>query len=348
VEAPSYTRYSKGFRIDTVTGFKILSITNPWAGHVLTQRILLVDSLPKGVMGKIPDSLQALPRLKIPLRRIVALSSTHLALLADLQALDRVVGVSRHDLIISPTTRENMARRKVPQVGYGPSIQVEQVLELEPDAVFTFGTGDSKFDDYSVLQEAHLPVLVLSEWLESHPLGRLEWIRLLGILLKQENLADSIFLDRANRYDSLLRIAHKLPDLPTVMTGLPQGETWYMTGGRNYFAQFLRDAKAKYYWNENLSQGSLKSSVEQVLATAQHADYWLNPGTWNTRAEALAEDPRVMLFDSWKKGQVYQHNKSDFWELGMTRPDLVLADLIAIFHPNSLPAYPTTFYQLLQ
>jgi len=349
-----YARFAQGFRIDTIPGFQILTINNPWHGHDQRFQWLLQDSASKCPDCEIPDSLLALPRLRLPLRHIVALSSTHLAMLAELHALDRVVGVSRLDLINAKYLRDPLLARKVPQVGYGPSIQIEQVLALTPDVVLTFGVGDTKFDDYPVLQAAHIPALVLSEWMEPHPLGRLEWIRLLGVLLKREPLADSIFADRATRYDSLCAIAKQFSERPTVLTGMSQGDTWYLTGGRNYFAQFLRDAGAHYLWDDDTSRGGIQVNFEQALELGGQAEYWINPGIWNQRAATEKLEPRVKLFAAWQAGRTYQHDKkadqqgsSDFWELGMVRPDLVLADLIQVLHPGSLPNYSSTFYHPL-
>jgi iron complex transport system substrate-binding protein len=141
---------------------------------------------------------------------------------------------------------------------------------------------------------------------------------------------------------------------PTVMTGMPQGENWYLTGGRNYFAQFMKDAGGDYLWSADTSYNGLTSTFEQVLKRASKAEIWLNPGVWSSRREALVSERRIELFDAWRKMNVFQHNKgyeygvgSDFWDLGMMRPDLVLADLISILHPESLPAYQTTFYHRL-
>jgi iron complex transport system substrate-binding protein len=339
--------YAQGFRIDSISGFRILSITNAWNNHRETSRWLLVDSLT--VQTKIPDSLLSIPKIHIPVQRIVALSSTHLALLQELRALPTLVGISRADLIHEPTIRAYVDSNYIAQVGYGPSIQIEQVVALKADLVLSFGIGDAKMDDYPLLQRAGQPVMVMSEWMEPHPLGRLEWIKLLGVLLKRESLADSIFAERVARYDSLVRITHKLTTKPTVMTGMPQAEIWYGTGGRNYFAQWMRDAGAQYLWDSDTLHGGLTTSFEQELERASNADVWLNPGIWNSRAQAMHDEPRVNLFKAWRTGKVFQYQKpgADFWDEGLTRPDLVLADLIQILHPELMPTYVSTFYEPL-
>jgi len=347
VHATHSTQYAQGFHIDSLAGLRLLTITNTWNSHRESFRWVLLDS--NSAQAKIPDSLLSTPKIHIPVRRIIGLSSTHLALLSELRALGLVVGVSRLDLIHSTHIRATLDSSHAVQVGYGPAIQLEQVAALKPDLILSFGIGDAKMDDYPALLAAGQPVMVLSDWMEPHPLGRLEWIKLLGILVQKETLADSIFTDRVARYDSLARITHKLTQKPTVMTGMPQAEIWYGTGGRNYFAQFMSDAGGNYLWSSDTSTGGLTTSFEQELASAANADVWLNPGIWSKRNEAEATESRINGFKAWRMGKVYQHQKAeaDFWDEGMVRPDLVLADLIQILHPEILPHYVATFYEPL-
>lgn len=342
-----YTHIAQGFQIDTIPGFQVLTIRNPWNKQNRQSQWLLVDSTKICPDCFIPDSLLWLPRIHIPLKRVVVLSSTHLALLAELNLLDRVVGIARMNLIHSPTIRAKLDTVNLPQTGYGPEIQVESIVELTPDAVFTFGVGDERFDDYPKLHAARIQTLVLSEWTETHPLGRLEWIRMMGVLFQRERMADSLFADRAARYDSLRSLAANMPTQPTIMTGMPQGESWFMTGGRNYFAQLMHDAGGHYLWAEDTSQGFQQSSLEQVLSQAEDADIWLNPGIAKTRKEAEGIESRVALFRAFRENHVYGHINGDFWELGMVRPDLVLADLISILHPDLTKQYQPHFYQVL-
>jgi len=347
-------RYAKSFRIDSIPGFRVLSITNPWSNNAQTFRWVLVDSAQICPHCTIPDSLMKLSRIQIPLKRIVALSSTQVAALGELGALDRIVGVSSLNYLNAQRLRAPLQRQHVDEVGFGPAIQLERVLALKPDLVMTFGIGDAKLDDFPRLLAVGVPTMVLSDWMETHPLGRLEWIKLLGILLQKRALADSIFADRVQRYDSLCTLTRNVTLRPLVLTGTPQGESWYLTGGGNYFAQLMRDAGGQYLWAADTSHNGLTSTFEQVLERASTAQIWLNPGIWSTRGEGEKSEPRVRFFKAWSSGQVFQHNKgykagggSDFWDLGMMRPDLVLADLVSIFHPELLPNYQTTFYHRL-
>jgi iron complex transport system substrate-binding protein len=120
-------------------------------------------------------------------------------------------------------------------------------------------------------------------------------------------------------------------------------------------ARFLADAGADYLWADEPGAGSLFLDFEAVFETAVAADYWINPSaTWNSLADALSEDERYRDFEAFENG-VYNNNAlvtesggNDYWERGVTQPELVLADLIKIFHPELLPDHELIFYQHLQ
>jgi iron complex transport system substrate-binding protein len=72
----------------------------------------------------------------------------------------------------------------------------------------------------------------------------------------------------------------------------------------------------------------------------------------------LNEDERFAEFSAFQNGALYNNNKAltgmggnDFFESGIAHPDVILADLIAFFHPDIIaeidPNYQTTYYQVL-
>jgi len=77
-------------------------------------------------------------------------------------------------------------------------------------------------------------------------------------------------------------------------------------------------------------------------------------GTCRSLAELAAFDDRYRLVRAFQERHVYNNDLrinpgggNDFWETGGTNPDLVLADLIRIFHPELEPGHTFTFYRQL-
>ena len=61
-------------------------------------------------------------------------------------------------------------------------------------------------------------------------------------------------------------------------------------------------------------------------------------------------DKKHALFQPVQTGNVYNFNKrmlksgaNDYWESAVARPDLLLADVIAVLHPNLLPDHELVY-----
>jgi iron complex transport system substrate-binding protein len=91
-----------------------------------------------------------------------------------------------------------------------------------------------------------------------------------------------------------------------------------------------------------------------VLERGQNADVWLNPNFWLSLDDGLAEDERYAEFTAFQNGSVYNNNLrtndlgyNDYSESGVVNPDRLLADLIAIFHPELLPDHEVFYFRHL-
>lgn len=127
-----------------------------------------------------------------------------------------------------------------------------------------------------------------------------------------------------------------------------------MAGGKSHIAQLINDAGGQYVWADVAKMGSEPVSFEAVLARASEADFWINTSTWASRAEALAEDERFGSFAALQQQRIYNNNArvneqggNDYFERGLANPQLLLADLVAIFHPALLPDHTLVYYQQL-
>ena len=116
----------------------------------------------------------------------------------------------------------------------------------------------------------------------------------------------------------------------------------------------ISDAGGIYLWKENSQRESLPLNFEKVMDRANQATIWINTGNANTLNEILNEDPRLGNIKSFKNKQVYNNNAkmnasggNDFWESGITHPQLVLKDLIKIFHTEVLPNHSLVYYKKL-
>ena len=93
-------------------------------------------------------------------------------------------------------------------------------------------------------------------------------------------------------------------------------------------------------------------SFETVFDKAQHADIWLmkyNQETDKTLTSIREDYAPYAQFKAYKEKQVYGCNTAYkmYYEDFPFRPDLVLKDLIRIFHPALLPEHELNYFSKL-
>ncbi|MGB9631762.1 MAG: ABC transporter substrate-binding protein [Chloroflexaceae bacterium] len=339
-----------GWTIEYFNNYKLITVLNPWRDADVQFRYVLVQC---GTPA--PPDVGNAQMIEVPVKSIVTMSTTQLPHLKELDLLDRLVGVDTFQYINTPEVVELIEAGKLKEIGSGAELNVEQAIDIEPDLVMTYGVGNPEFDSHPKLLEAGLKVAMNAEYMEPPPLGRAEWIKFTAAFFNREAMATEVYADIAGRYAEMTAKAQAVTMQPTVFSGAPFRGTWYMPGGNSYAAKLLADAGAAYLWADDTSTGSMQLSFEEVLDRAKDADIWVNPGSWKTLAEGLAQDERFAQFLAFQNGEVYNNNRrlnanggNDYWETGVTNPDLVLADLIAIFHPELLPGHEFVFYQRLE
>ena len=109
-------RYADGFSIMRLPqgDATLLEVRSPWQGSGNAQRRLVIDR--GGHAGT--DGQPDVQRIEGPARRIVCMSSTHVAMLGAIGCSDRIVGVSGLDFISDPHVTAN--RDASPDLGNGP------------------------------------------------------------------------------------------------------------------------------------------------------------------------------------------------------------------------------------
>lgn len=342
--------YAHGFRIDYYQGYREVSVVNMMAGKTDTLHFLLVDS---GVTA--PADRPGIPVIVTPVRQFVVQSSVHVALANFVGVADRITGLGNFQYINSPVVRARIKAGKVKEIGIDSRINNELVISMHPAVLIAMTNPDAAFGQYKSLRDAGVPVLPDAEWLETTPLGRAEWVKLIGALVDREDLVAAKFDSVARAYDQLAAIGSAAKDKPTVIVNMPFKGTWYMPAGGNYQTQFLRDAGATYPWVDTKGTNSLGLTFEAVAPVALKADFWLNQGYVDSKNDLLAKDPRYSGFHAFQTDALYNFNKrtndlgsNDYWESGIVSPHLILADLIRILHPGLLPQDTLYYYKQLK
>jgi len=341
--------YARGFSLIDYGNYKILEVRNPYPEADKSFTYLLAEE-----GAKIPARLHYDEKISIPVHKIVVTSTTHIPSLVSLGEINSLVGFPHLDFISSPQARQRIDAGKVKELGENEHLNTEILLSLRPDVLIGFTMkGGGKI--YQNIEKAGIPVVFNGDWNEKNPLGKAEWIKFFGAFYQKDKEAAEIFNRIKNEYESAKKIAQKASNKPTVLAGGMFKDVWYLPTGDSWVAHTIADAGGDYLYKNTSGTGSLSRSIESVLDKAQHADYWISPSGF-TRYKALKDASRhYTKFDAFQNKHIYTYGgvKGEtggllFFELAPNRPDIVLKDLIHIFHPELLPDYKNTFYKPMQ
>ena len=205
------------------------------------------------------------------------------------------------------------------------------------------------------LDEMGIPYGYIGDYLESSALGKAEWTVAIGELCGKRREAQTFVKDVARRYDSIKQAAGDVGYRPKAMLNAPYKDVWFLPGEDSYMVSLLRDAGADYLGNGGRRDMSLPVSGEKAYTMLLEADVWLNPGAASSLEELAAGNSRFMDVPAVENGKVFNNNRrmtpsggSDFWESGVVHPDVVLSDLVKIFHPELSDCSDTYYYKKLE
>ncbi|WP_179020327.1 ABC transporter substrate-binding protein [Winogradskyella forsetii] len=345
-------KYAEGFSVDYYENYKVLNITKPWPKAEKSYRYVLIS---KENMAKTTFARNEYDAIIVnPVETIVVTSTTHISALELLNVEETLVGFPGTDYISSEKTRLRIDQNKVRDLGQNEGINTEVLLDLNPDVVVGFGV-DGVNKTFEVIKKAGIPVIYNGDWVESSALAKAEWIKFFGVLFNKEKEADSIFNQIESGYLAAKTMAKKAESKPTVLSGAMEKDVWYLPNGSSAEAQFLKDANVNYLWSETTGNGSLALSFEAVLVKAKDAELWLSPSYYSSLDQLEKANSLYTNFQAFKNKSIYTFaNKTGatggvlYYELGTTRPDLVLKDLIKIAHPELLPAHEPYFFEKLK
>jgi iron complex transport system substrate-binding protein len=343
------TIYAEKFTIEQHEKYAMLHVVNPWQGasNIQYNYALVSNSDTSGL------NLKADAVIQVPIKRAICLSTTHVGFIDALGEIPSIVGISGANLINNDSIQSAIAQKKVQDIGYESSLNYELILSLKPDVIFAYGVGHD-LGYIAKLRELGLKVVLVAEYLEPTPLAKAEWIKFVAQFYKKETKADSIFKVVDDNYQNSCNLVLHEKNKPKVLSGLPWKEMWYVAGGKSAAARLITDAGGDYIFTDINSTEGVPLNIENVYQRAVQADVWVNCGAAFSLNDISSVDKRLSTLPVYQHQNVYNSNAraklmggNDYFESGVVRPDIILNDLIAIFHPSLLPNHQGYYYRKL-
>jgi iron complex transport system substrate-binding protein len=284
----------------------------------------------------------------VPAQRMILASQAFVSSIVRMGLTDALIGVSSIQAISHPLILERHRQGLVKEVGSGPHSSVETAIATDTDLLFTFYSAWPNYNTHPKLWEVGIHGMPLADHFEEDPLGRTEWIKYLALFFNREQEAEAIFAPAAQSYEELKRKTAQVSSRPQVLVGWPSGrDIWNLNGARNYFARMIEDAGGQYFWHDDLALSLVPVNFETVYDQQSPTRFWISRSySATTRRQLAALNPTMSSFSSFRADGIYSpdknvrsHRRSPWQDHSLDHPDVVLADLMRILHPELLPTY---------
>lgn len=336
-------------------------VANPWKAGTMLHRYILI---PKGEEGDKTVAMLAKRRstgarcttdtVRTPVERSAVFIAPHCQLMYELGCPQAIRGVCDLDYINIPDVKKRAAlsgntSAQNPIVNCGSSMapDIERIIALNPEAILLSPFENS--GGYGKLDKLHIPIIEAADYMESSPLGRAEWMKFYGMLFGNEEgksngisgscepKADSLFAKIEKEYLSLKAQAAGYRKGLSILTERKTGNVWYVPGGQSTIGILLKDANARYIFEDDQHSGSLAMSPEQILAKGKQVDVWAFKyfgGAPLSQAQLLQEYDGYKALAAFNRGNIYQVDTSTvpYFELTSFHPELLLREFIILAH----------------
>lgn len=343
-----------------------VNVANPWKAGTLLHRYILI---PKGKEGDETVARLALQRtsgmgcttdtVRTPVERSAVFIAPHCQLMYELGCQQAICGVCDLDYINIPDVKKRAASagnaaagktsagNSIVDCGSSMAPDIERIIALKPEAILLSPFENS--GGYGKLDKLHVPIIEAADYMESSPLGRAEWMKFYGMLFGNEEgksngisgscepKADSLFAKIEKEYLKLKAEAAGYPKGLSILTERKTGNVWYVPGGQSTIGILLKDATARYIFEDDEHSGSMAMSPEQILAKGKQVDVWAFKyfgGAPLSQAQLFQEYDGYKALAAFSRGNIYQVDTSTvpYFELTSFHPELLLREFIILAH----------------
>lgn len=320
--------YAKEFSVDYYENdYKVL--------HIENENDLLLVPEGKDVPENLPDDMCV---IKTPVEDIYLVSTSVMDYFRVLQSIDSIsyVGSKKEDWYIDET-REAMEQKEILYAGKYNAPDFEMLVEGDCSIAIENTMIYHNPEIKEQLEKLGIPVMVERSSYETHPLGRMEWVKFYGALLSKEDIANAFFEEQTKNIQSILDKDH---------TGKTVAFFYITSNGaanirkpNDYIAKMIEMAGGNYIFSdlevsEDNALSTMKMQMEEFYAKAKDADILIYNSTIDeeiTTLDQLFDKSELFKdFKAVKNNEVYCTGKNMFQQSAQAGD--FLEDLNKVIH----------------
>ncbi|MBR4733091.1 MAG: ABC transporter substrate-binding protein [Lachnospiraceae bacterium] len=275
--------------------------------------------IPEG--GVIPDGVpKDVAILRKPLRHVYLASSSVFDLIREAEALDsiRLSGTKKDDLCISEAVSAMNEGRLLYAGKYNKpdyELMVAEGCDLAIENTMIYHNPEAK----EKLESLGIPVLVETSSYEAHPFGRMEWIKLYGLLFDREDEAAAFFDEAVKEITPVLQ--QEKTDYKVAFFYVNSNGVVNVRKPGDYVAKMIELSGGEYVLadakvEEENALSTMNMQMEDFYLAAKDADVIVYNSTivgeLNSVGDLLELSPLFADFKAVKENRVYCTEKNFF------------------------------------
>lgn len=299
--------YAENFRIYYYNDdLKMIEVENSLTYLVVPEGAKVPDGLPEGTTV-----------LQSPFDQIYVAGTATMAMFHALDGLGavRFSGLQADDWYVD-AAREAMEAGEIKFAGKYSEPDYEMLVDEGCDLAVESQMIHHTPKILELLQMMDIPVLIDCSSNESHPLGRVEWIKVYGALLCKEEEAEDFFEEQTKVLDELEGIENTGKSVVYFYINT-SGQAVVRTG-TDYIAKMIEIAGGRYPFDSLTDKGGTAAvTMEEFYAAAADADYLIYNASIDNRLKSIeeltAKDKILGDIKAVKEGNVFCTDK-DFYQ----------------------------------
>lgn len=311
-------KYAAQFSVDEYSDknshdYKLITIENSGKFLVVNENEQVPDNVPEDVTV-----------LKQPLDNIYLVASACMDLICKVDGTSSVkfTGMKQKDWYVQDAV-DAMESGSLTYAGKYSAPDYELLLNSGCDLAIENTMINHNPEVKEKLEELGIPVLVEMSSYESHPLGRLEWIKLFGVLLGKEDEAAGFFDTQVKEIEPILKAAdtadEKADAKSVAICAVTSNGSITVRKPNDYVSKMISLAGGKYALSDYVPEeenalSTMNMQMEDFYAAAKDADILIYNGTiegeLGSIEELTSKNELFADFKAVKDGQVYTTDSS--------------------------------------
>lgn len=300
------------------------------------------------------DTLQiiSLPNPSSAVALAACLSTTHLPFMNALKLENLVSACGNAQWVKNEEFKALINSGKILNLTTGDALDIELLLASGAKFLFSYPFGDTYIDTNKIQDITIIPI---SEYLEEHPLGRAEWIKLFGAIYGKSDMADSIFSDIKNAYEKI-KLSSQTDSIlvsPKVLTASVQGDRWFIPPGNSYIGHLIKDAGGDFLFADSIATSNYSFDQEGFFQLLMKSDVYTEV-TLDNSLESLEKfielRPIFRVSPAVLSKRIYLCNssKTDYFGDAVLEPHILIEDLVAALYPSQKKDYTAKYFKIIQ